>query len=314
MSERMRFVNPLETVLYLKSLPVLRGLGYGELGLLARQAHERHFRKGARLIDPERSIDSFYIVVEGRVRVERDGRLQMICGPGDNVGILHLLARIHRGVEALAEADTLVLELQSRALFEIYEDHFSILQNTIRNLGRTLLRILRDTSPGTYKVAGDLDPLPDRPLDLVERIDRFRRNEIFRRVSFDALAKVAMSMREMRFEADTVLWRRGDPSGTLLILLSGEVLCTLDEDRGTFRAGSGYPLGNVESLAQRPRWYDARTLDRVVALEGETETFLDTLEDHFDLAMEFLQASASNLLRYMDARAAAPEPLVRETS
>lgn len=314
MSDRTRFVNPLDTVLYFKSLPVLRGLDYGELALIARRVQERHVRRGAKLLRPDRPIDSFFIVVEGSVRVMQDGVTQMTCGPGQNVGILHVLARINRGVEAVAEEDTLVLEMKAAGIFDIFEDHFSILHNTIRNIGVTLLRILKDTSDGARKVVEQEIPLPDRPLDLVERIDRFRRARVFQRVSFDALARVAMSMREVRYEAGTRLWKAGDPSGYLLVLLAGEVSCVYDQGRKSFRAGVGYPLGNVESLAERPRWYEARTVSPVVALRGETQAFLDTLEDHFDLALEFLQASASNILRYMGERTLDEADLIQEAS
>jgi CRP-like cAMP-binding protein len=314
MSEHARFVNPLETVLYLKSLPVLQGLGYGELALIARRARERHFRRGELILRPDRAIDSFFIVVEGRVRVSRDGVREMTCQAGHNVGILHALAQIHHGVEAVAEEDTLALKIESHAMFEIFEDHFSILQNTIRNIGVTLTKILKETSDGTFRIIADREPLPGRPLDLVERIDRVRSGGIFHRVSFDALARLAMAVREVRFEPGDTIWKEGDPSGYLLNILSGEIECTFDEGQKSFRAGAGYPLGNVESVAEKPRWYEARATTPVVAFRADTEIFLDTMEDHFDLAMEFLQASARNILRYMAERAAAEQASIQEAS
>jgi CRP-like cAMP-binding protein len=69
-------------------------------------------------------------------------------------------------------------------------------------------------------------------------------------------------------------------------------------ENGTkFRAGPGYPLGNVESQALAPRWYEAVTETPLIVLSGSTDTFVDVLEDHFSLALDFLSTMARNLVR-----------------
>jgi CRP-like cAMP-binding protein len=303
MSETLRFVNPLETVLFLRTLPLLQGVGYDGLGLLARQAKERHFKRGSRLLDPDRAIASFFIVVDGEVRVTRDEVTEMIARSGDNIGFLYFLARVRRGVEAVALAETHALEFDSRSLLDVFEDHFSILRAAVRNISQVSWKLVRDSADGAYKAPREGAILPDRTLDLVERIDLMRRSDVFQRASVDALAQMAMSMRETRLPPGEKLWSVGDPSGHLYMLLSGQVTCGFDKGARSFRAGPGYPLGNVENLAGLDRWYDAVADTEVRALRAETNVFLDILEDHFDLALEFLQASALNILQYMNERA-----------
>jgi hypothetical protein len=56
-------------------------------------------------------------------------------------------------------------------------------------------------------------------------------------------------------------------------------------------------VGNLESLAGDPRWFLARAETPLVVLRFETAAFLDQLEDHFDMAVDFMAALASIVLR-----------------
>jgi len=107
---------------------------------------------------------------------------------------------------------------------------------------------------------------------------------------------LAMALKEERIEAGRTLWRVGDNTGVSYIILKGTVRCTLAN--GThFRAGPGYPLGNLESQALAPRWYEAVTETPVLALCASVDTFIDVLEDHFTLALDFLSTLSRNLIR-----------------
>ena len=133
--------------------------------------------------------------------------------------------------------------------------------------------------------------------DIVKTVEHFVINpELEKSHVIFALIQLAMAFEEKRLDANQVLWRAGDNSGFSYILLTGTVRCNLEN--GThFRAGPGYPLGNLESQALAPRWYEAVTESPVLALKGRTDTFVDVLEDHFSLALDFLGALARNLLQ-----------------
>ena len=60
--------------------------------------------------------------------------------------------------------------------------------------------------------------------------------------------------------------------------------------------GPGYPLGNLERFTGDPRWYTAVTKTPVVALQGDTESLLDILEDHFDLAIGLVSSMAKRVI------------------
>jgi hypothetical protein len=78
-------------------------------------------------------------------------------------------------------------------------------------------------------------------------------------------------------------------------ILSGRVRCTT-EDGTQFVCGPGYPLGNLESQCGGPRWFEAVTDTAVTALQNDTDVFLDTVEQHFGMALDFVAAMASGLI------------------
>jgi len=295
-----RLVSPLDRALWLRTLPEMSGVAPANLTLMAQHARERSFARGDRLLRAGERVDAFHLVVEGEVSASGAAGRDRRIGPGQAVGLLSMLAGNDEGVEAVAETDTLSLEFDADTILDLSEEHFSLLQTWIRNLATRTLTERRRLAPES-----DLAPWPaelghpGRELDLVERLVVLRRAPTFERASLGALAQIARDMEERTFAAGTELWKTGDVSRTLLVLVRGQVLCSLPADEGKFRCGPGYPLGNLESLADSPRWYDAVTATEVVALEARTESFLDVLEDHFEMATDLLAAMAQHLIHLL---------------
>jgi CRP-like cAMP-binding protein len=55
-------------------------------------------------------------------------------------------------------------------------------------------------------------------------------------------------------------------------------------------------------LAGAPRWFDAVAATPIIALRGYREALLDVLEDHHDMAMDYLAAIAGIHIENMQAR------------
>ena len=106
---------------------------------------------------------------------------------------------------------------------------------------------------------------------------------------------MAQSLRTARFEPGTRLWSIGAPSGFLYLILEGSVRCTTEDGR-QFVCGSGYPLGHLESQCDTPRWYGAVTETPLAAFHSEVDVFLDTLEQHVEMAIDFVSNIASALI------------------
>ncbi|NNM32106.1 MAG: cyclic nucleotide-binding domain-containing protein, partial [Gemmatimonadetes bacterium] len=291
---------PFDRVLYLKTLPGVSDLKVGELAVLARQSRERFFKKGEVLLKEGEEIQSVFLLVEGRVRVEKDGGVEMMAGPQDDVGTIHFLARSEGGVSAVAEADTLALEIPTAALLEILEDHFSIFLSFIRSFATLVYEHLLETPDGARKSIWSEDlHLPDRPLDLVEKMVLLRRSHIFNDVSLETIAQLASSMQQTTFAAGHRIWSAGEPADEVQLILRGTVQCEVEKTGNVFTAAAGYPLGNIESMAQQRRWYDAVAQTEVTVLRGNASRFVDAMEDQFDFAMTFLTAMAAGYLSYL---------------
>jgi CRP-like cAMP-binding protein len=129
---------------------------------------------------------------------------------------------------------------------------------------------------------------------------------VFRRSSITALADMARAMAQVHFEPGAVLWREGEPSAGIFLVRSG-FLRARGSSGVSFRPGPGFPLGALEALAERPRWYEAVADTPVVALQGPMGVLVDVFEDHFDVAMDYLALIAQSSLRILDWTAARGE-------
>lgn len=288
----VRFIGPLETALHLRSLPLLKDLPPCELAVVTQQARERSFPSGTEVLRPGEPVPSFHVVVEGALRARGGEHGDERVGPGGVVGLLTLLARDEAGLQVVAEEDSLTLEIDADQLADVFEDQSFILHHQIQALARQLLEEREQLPDGAWLApAQDVPVAGDAPLDLVERLMLVGPNQ--NRQSVDALVALVQEARELRFPEGELLWRVGDPSGFSDLIVDGSVTCRLPQGQ-SFRCGRGYPLGDLESVAAVPRWYDATAEAPLRVLRSRTEVFLDLLEDHFEMATSFLAGLAAS--------------------
>jgi len=311
MLEAPRVVPPLERLLHLKRIPLLAGLPAAEVAVLADAAEERFFPKGAVVFREGDPAGSMLFVVEGALANFRRGIQVGVVGPGHGIGGLNVLAREGLGSQVVAEQDTLTLEIDADLIAEVLEDRFPIVQHLLRELNRQTLELLRRhrLDPSAVFPEPPRELSAEAGLDLVDRLLLLRRMPVFERSSVTALAELARTMAQVRFEAGTILWQEGEPSAGILLVCSGSVRAT-GSGGVDFRAGPGFPLGALEALGQVPRWYDAVALSPVIALQGQTDVLVDLFEDNFEMAMDYLAVVARATLRILDWSAApAAQPL-----
>jgi CRP-like cAMP-binding protein len=149
---------------------------------------------------------------------------------------------------------------------------------------------------------------PDRELDLVERIFFLRQAPPFARSSINALAELSRALTEVRFDPGTVLWSEGYSARGVFLVVKGLVRAASPRFGFEMMVGSGQPLGIVEAFAQIPRWYEATVVEPTVVLTGDVETFVDVLEDNFEMAMDYLAVVARWMLSLSQLRVAHEGP------
>jgi CRP-like cAMP-binding protein len=236
MEGKIQYVSPFKRALYLKRVAPLRNLSPDQLAVVAQQARERFFARGAVIHSSGDSPDRFHIVVDGRIAVRSAEHGDTDLGPEETLGLLTLLARWQSGLDAVAEIDTRTLEIHADDLYEVFEDHFTILHNEIRTLACRTLEIRKTTPTGAYFAPrGEDAPPPERELDLIDRLQYLRRGPIFRNANIDVLLELANRTQEAHFEPGVTLWEAGNPSGYLYALVSGNTALVRGGDRDAGR-------------------------------------------------------------------------------
>jgi CRP-like cAMP-binding protein len=307
MATPVLFVGPLERVLHVKTHPALAGLGSRELAAVAQHARERHFTRGAVLLSRDERAEAFFLLVKGRVELRSPGNAPSVVSAGSAIAFLELLARSGAGLEARALGSGLALELDWQAQLDVCEEHFPVLLEYVRYVAAGGLRELERLPDGTWLARHEPVVAPGRPLNLVERILTLRQAKAFSTGSIDALAELARACSELRCSAGEPLWRCGDPSSFFLLVAAGTVTCTTADGRRLHQQGSALAVGLNEAVIGEPRWNDAVARSELVALRIDLGGFLDALEEHFDLAVDFLSVMARRLMELRD-RAASGDP------
>ena len=125
-----------DTVELLKTVPLLQGLSNRHLHMVARAAHERRVLQG-RVITRQGGLGrEVFVIVEGRARVERDGRLIARLQQKDCFGEMSLLDGRPRSATVTAETDVVVLAVASSAI--------GALMDRVPGLSRRLLATLSE--------------------------------------------------------------------------------------------------------------------------------------------------------------------------
>jgi CRP-like cAMP-binding protein len=304
MPERHGAIGALERVLYLKAIPAFRGLNNDALAALAESARERFYPRGSLVYDETAPVASIHHILDGRVRLARGDSVVSVAGPGTPTGALAVLARMPMALRGTAEVDTLSLEIESEALLEVCDDHFSVVHALLKYVARWIVDIERREGPQGPPPARDAarQRLADGELDLVERIFYLRRFPVFSEASINALAELSRSLTEVRFGPAVPLWSSGDAAPYALLVVDGAVDCAIPGADVRFQAGAGWGLGTMESIAELPRWHDAATAGPVIALHGAMEGLIDIFEDNAEMAMSFLALLSRGLLSYVERR------------
>jgi CRP-like cAMP-binding protein len=215
-------------------------------------------------------------------------------------------------VGAVAETDTVALELPADTLMEIFDENFAILHHIIREVSRQIIEqvVKVPTAVATLSAQAHGPATTAGELDLVERIFFLRRSPVFTNASISALAQLSRGLTEVRLGPETRLWREGEATGWGALIVSGTVRCTSSHGHD-FAAGPGVPLGTLDAVGQVPRWFDAVTETPVIALQGSMQTLVDVFEDNFNMAMDYLSVMARWLLVILDRSLASGDRLRR---
>jgi len=304
MPARDRYADLTERILYLRTIPLVASLSQPVLKIVANAARDETFAPGEYLMREGRPVDSLHLILSGRVTMTRKGKLVGTLYPPHSVGLLDVLARGDGSCDAMADDLTTSLAIDAEALMEMMEDHFELLRAVVRYLCEGMLVEMKALPAGALgsRLAGELFDIPDRELDLVERMVFLRRLTGFRAANLNSIAMLARHVSEVRCPAGERFWSIGDAANLNLFVMRGTVRCTAADGR-VWSAGPGNAIGGIEGVAHQPRWYSLEAETDFVGLWLAVASFERVLDDDFGLAQTFIGNVSGQLVSIMERRA-----------
>ena len=122
----------------LKGVPLFARCSKADLRQIAMLADEVDFGEGRTLIREGAFGQEFFVVVEGSLRVTREGRKVRDLGAGDFVGEIALVADMPRTATVTASTSVHLLVLTDRGFRDLLAQSPSISTKVLQSLGERL--------------------------------------------------------------------------------------------------------------------------------------------------------------------------------
>jgi CRP-like cAMP-binding protein len=282
----------------LRAVPGWADLPAADLALLASIAAPRRVDAGQTLVREGDSLGSIFVVVDGELAIHRDGGVAGRAVAHDIIGATAGLATDAASWSCVASRASVLLELPIEELEDVLEDRFSILLRWIEETAQRSIALRRGLgSTAGFASTTSLDATSEVPeLALIERVWALRQNELLRTGRIDGLTSLARGAREIRLPEGGLLWTTGERADFIALVVSG-TLRAATSDGHRFAFARNDLVGELETVSERPRWFDAVAERPTVLLALDRDRMLDIWEDHPDVGIEFLRGLSTALLR-----------------
>jgi putative iron-dependent peroxidase len=124
----------------LRSVPLLRGLDPVEIERLGELAIQQDYADGEALMHQGEPGNHFFLIVDGTVTIQRNGRAVARRGAGDHLGEISLLDGRPRTATVVAEGPVRVLMLDRRDFDRLLDEHPAIAHQLVGTLVDRLSR------------------------------------------------------------------------------------------------------------------------------------------------------------------------------
>ncbi|MFC1573855.1 Crp/Fnr family transcriptional regulator [Candidatus Latescibacterota bacterium] len=141
----------IEKVIILQNVDVFLDVPTEQLAYLAAIAEEAAFMKGETIYRANEQSDAMYLVLEGSVRLHRDGEEVTVAGSQEAFGTWALFDEEPRVVTATAVEDSKVLRIYTEDFYDILADHVQITQGIFKAMVKRMRKLIElvglDTAP-----------------------------------------------------------------------------------------------------------------------------------------------------------------------
>jgi len=116
-------LSPVEKVLCLQGVDVFKHTTTEMLAYVSSIAEEVSVASQSAIFSEQEMSDAMYVVVAGRIRLEKEGKEIVVVGPSQSFGTWALFDNAPRLMSAVAIEDVVLLKIVSDAFYEFLADH-----------------------------------------------------------------------------------------------------------------------------------------------------------------------------------------------
>jgi CRP-like cAMP-binding protein len=137
-------LSPVDKVLCLQHVDVFRHATTEMLAFIGSIAHELNAPRGHVIFSKETISDAMYVVVKGRVRLDKAGQEIQIVSPGESFGTWALFDDQPRVMTATALEDVHLLKIRREDFYDLLSDHDEITPVIFKAVIERVNRLIAD--------------------------------------------------------------------------------------------------------------------------------------------------------------------------
>jgi CRP-like cAMP-binding protein len=135
-------LTTIEKIIFLKSVDIFEHATIEQLGRIAGLTEEVHFKPGETIFKEGEAGDAFYLLLRGRVFIEKNGSMLRQMKEKEAFGTLEVLDFHPRAVTAKAVDQVRALKLNGREFHDLLSLDIEMVQAVFRMLCGLIRRIL----------------------------------------------------------------------------------------------------------------------------------------------------------------------------
>ena len=147
----------IEKVIFLQHVDVFSEISTEQMAYLAAIVEEVSFPKNMDIYQVQDPPDAIYLVLEGKVRLHRNGSNIAVVGPQEAFGTWALFDEQPRVATSTTLEDTRLLRVSRDEFIDLLSDHVQITQGVLRALTKRLRGLIGDS--GTKNTQQGNQPL-----------------------------------------------------------------------------------------------------------------------------------------------------------
>ena len=131
--------------------------------------------------------------------------------------------------------------------------------------------------------------MEQRKLATIEKVIFLKSVDIFSHATIEELGRIAALTDEVRFEPGEAIYREGEPTDAIYLVLKGRVAVE-GNGRVLHELGEAQAFGTVAALDRNPAVHTVKAIDRIHALKLNAQDFDDILSVDFELVRAVFHA------------------------